>query len=65
MAAPVREPKSRIALNIVHALRTGEKLSDHFDVVRKPKRVLYLCPEVSLGPFTDRVKQIGLLNHVC
>jgi len=65
LAAPVCEPKSLIALNIVHALPTGEKLFDHFDVVRKPKRVLFLCPEVSLGPFTDRVKKIGLLNHVC
>jgi hypothetical protein len=65
LAAPVRETKSLIALNIVHALCTGEKLFDHFDVGEKTKRVLYLCPEVSLGPFTDRVKKIGLLNHVC
>jgi hypothetical protein len=64
IAAPVRERKSLIALNIVHALVTGEKLFDYFEVVRKPKRVLYLCPEVSLGPFTDRVRKIGLLDYV-
>src|SRR5579864_7779336 len=30
IAAPVRERKSLIALNIAHALVTGEKLFDHF-----------------------------------
>lgn len=64
IAAPVRERKSLIALNVVHALLTGEKLFDHFDVVQKPSRVLYLCPEVSLGPFTDRLRKIGLMNYV-
>jgi len=64
IAAPVRERKSLIALNIVHALLAGEKLFDHFEVVRKPDRVLYLCPEVSLGPFTDRIKKIGLMDYV-
>lgn len=64
IAAPVRERKSLIALNIVHALLTGEKLFDHFEVVQKPSRVLYLCPEVSLGPFTDRIKKIGIMNYV-
>ena len=64
IAAPVRERKSLIALNIAHALLTGEKLFGHFEVVKRPARVLYLCPEVSLGPFTDRVKKIGLLDYV-
>ena len=64
IAAPVRERKSIIALNVVHSLVTGEKLFDHFEVVRKPAHVLYLCPEVSIGPFTDRVKKIGLLPYV-
>jgi hypothetical protein len=64
IAAPVRERKSLIALNIVHALLTGERLFDHFEVVQKPSRVLYLCPEVSLGPFTDRIKKIGLMDYV-
>jgi hypothetical protein len=64
IAAPVRERKSLIALNVAHSLITGEKLFGHFEVVKKPDRVLYLCPEVSLGPFTDRVRKIGLLDFV-
>lgn len=64
IAAPVRERKSIIALNLALSLITGEKLFGHFDVVKKPSRVLYLCPEVSLGPFTDRVRKIGLLDYV-
>jgi hypothetical protein len=64
IAAPVRERKSLIALNVAYALLTGEKLFDHFEVVKKPSRVLYLCPEVSLGPFTDRLRKIGLMNFV-
>jgi len=64
IAGPVRERKSLIALNVAHALVTGERLFEHFEVVRKPERVLYLCPEVSLGPFTDRLKKIGLMDYV-
>jgi hypothetical protein len=64
IAGPVRERKSLIALNIAHALVTGEKLFGHFDVVKQPKRVIYLCPEMALGPFTDRVKKMGLLKYV-
>ena len=64
IAGPVRERKSLIALNVAYALLTGEKLFDHFEVVKKPERVLYLCPEVSLGPFTDRLRKIGLLDFV-
>jgi hypothetical protein len=64
IAGPVRERKSIIALNVAHALVTGEKLFDYFEVLKKPERVLYLCPEVSLGPFTDRLKKIGLMEYV-
>ena len=64
IAAPVRERKSLIALNIAHSLVTGDKLFGHFEVVGKPKRVLYLCPEVSLGPFVDRLRKIGLEEWV-
>ena len=60
----MRERKSLIALNVAHALVTGEKLFDYFEVLKKPERVLYLCPEVSLGPFTDRLKKIGLIDYV-
>jgi Bifunctional DNA primase/polymerase, N-terminal/AAA domain/Primase C terminal 1 (PriCT-1) len=64
IAAPVRERKSMIAINMVHALLTGEKLFGHFEVVKRPTRVLYLVPEVSLGPWTDRLRRIGLLDFV-
>jgi hypothetical protein len=64
IAAPVRERKSIIALNIAHALVTGEKLFDYFEVVQKPKRVLYLNPETGLSSFTERIKKIGLLDYV-
>jgi hypothetical protein len=64
LAAPVRERKSIIALNMAHALCTGEKLFDYFEVVKQPDCVLYLCPEVSLGPFKDRVEKIGLMDYV-
>jgi hypothetical protein len=64
IAGPVRERKSLIALNVAHALVTGEKLFDRFEVIKKPKRVIYLTPENGLGPFTDRVKKIGLLDYV-
>jgi hypothetical protein len=64
LAAPVRERKSLIALNMVHALCTGEKLFDYFEVTMLPEYIMYLCPEVSLGPFTDRLKKIGLMDYV-
>src|ERR1051326_3812155 len=64
IAGPVRERKSLIALNVAHALVTGEKLFGHFAVTNRPNRLLYLTPENSLGPFTDRVKKIGLLDYI-
>jgi hypothetical protein len=64
LAAPVAQRKSLIALNVAHALCTGESLFGHFPVVRKPTRVLYLCPEMGLASFTGRVKDIGLLDYV-
>jgi hypothetical protein len=63
IAAPVRERKTLIALNVAHALVTGEKLFGHFEVLKKAECVLYLCPEVSLGPFKSRVEKIGLLDY--
>lgn len=64
IAAPVRERKSLIALNVAHALVTGEKLFGYFEVVKRPECVVYLCPESSLGPFANRVKSIGLRDYV-
>jgi hypothetical protein len=60
LAAPVAQRKSLIALNVAHALCTGEPLFDHFAVTQRPDRVVYLCPEMGLASFSTRLKQIGL-----
>lgn len=64
IAAPVRERKTLIAMNVVHSLLTGEKLFGHFEVIKRPSRVLYLVPELSIGPFTDRMKRLDLVKYV-
>ncbi len=64
LAAPVGQRKSLIALNVAHALCTGEPLFDHFKVLKRPERVLYLCPEMGIRSFTDRLRKIGLLPEV-
>jgi len=64
IAGPVGGRKTLIALNVAHALVTGESLFDRFIVKQKPARVIYLCPEVSLTPFADRLKRIGLQDYV-
>jgi hypothetical protein len=54
IAAPVRERKSLIALNVAHALLTGEKLFDHFEVVKKPTVCFIYAPRsVSVPLPTD------------
>jgi len=64
LAAPVGQRKSLISLNVAHALCTGEHLFDYFKVSRKPSHVLYLCPEMGLRSFNERVRKIGLLPYV-
>jgi len=64
IAGPVGGRKTLIALNVAHALVTGEPLFDRFKVTQKPALVIYLCPEVSLTPFADRLKRIGLQDYV-
>jgi hypothetical protein len=64
LAAPVGQRKSLIALNVAHALCTGQPLFDYFKVVNKPHHVAYLCPEMGLSSFSTRLKQIGLLDYV-
>lgn len=64
LAAPVGQRKSLIALNIAHALCTGEPLFDYFKVAARPSRVVYLCPEMGLSSFSMRLKQIGLDSHI-
>jgi len=64
LAVPVGQRKSLIALNVAHALLTGEKLFDQFAVIRRPSRVVYLCPEMGIQSFTERLRKIGLMSHV-
>lgn len=64
LAAPAGQRKSLIALNVAHSLCTGEDLFGRFKVLKKPSRVLYLCPEMGIRAFTDRLRKIGLLDHV-
>jgi len=64
VAAPVGQRKSLIAMNVAHALCTGEPLFDYFKVIKQPSRVVYLCPEMGLSSFSTRLKQIGLASHV-
>lgn len=64
LAAPVGQRKSLISLNVAHALCTGEPLFDYFKVTTRPSRVLYLCPEMGLRSFNERVRKIGLLPYI-
>ena len=64
LAAPVAQRKSLIALNVAHALCTGEPLFGFFTVSKQPERVVYLCPEMGVTSFSTRIKQIGLLDSV-
>lgn len=64
LAAPVAQRKSIVAMNVAHALVTGEPLFGYFRVVQKPTRVIYLVPEMGLRSFADRLKKIGLMPYV-
>lgn len=64
LAAPVAQRKSLVALNVAHALCTGEPLFDYFKVMKHPTRVLYLCPEMGIRSFTERLRKIGLMSYV-
>jgi hypothetical protein len=64
LAAPVAQRKSLIAANVAHAALTGDSLFDHFKVTEKPTRVIYLCPEMGIHSFTDRLRKLGLMEYV-
>jgi hypothetical protein len=64
LAAPVGQRKSLIALNVAHALCTGEPLFDYFKVTKRPSHVVYLCPEMGISSFSTRLKQIGLDSYI-
>ena len=64
LAGPVAQRKSIIALNVAHALCTGEPLFGYFDVPGGHERVVYLCPEMGAASFVKRIKQIGLGAYI-
>jgi len=64
LAGPVAQRKSIIALNIAHALCTGDPLFGYFNVTGGHERVVYLCPEMGASSFVKRIKQIGLSEYV-
>jgi hypothetical protein len=64
LGGPVAQRKSIIAANVAHALCTGEPLFDYFEVSERPRRVVYLCPEMGAASFVKRIKAIGLGDHV-
>jgi hypothetical protein len=64
LGGPVAQRKSIIALNVAHALCTGDALFGYFKVAEKPTRTVYLCPEMGAASFVKRIKQIGLGGYV-
>lgn len=63
IAAPVAQRKSLIALNMARSLCTGAPLFGFLPVISRPSRVLYLCPEMGLISFSERVRKMGLSDH--
>jgi hypothetical protein len=60
IAAPVAQRKSLIALNVARSLCTGEALFGCLEVVNRPTRVLYLCPEMGLISLSGRIRNMGI-----
>jgi hypothetical protein len=56
--------KTWIALSIVKALLTGEKLWGLFPVTQTAARIIYLIPEVGLASFMFRARRMGLLPFI-
>jgi hypothetical protein len=63
IGGPSGHGKTFIALSMVKALLSGNALWNHFPVVERACRVLYLVPESALGPFVHRLKLFGLLDY--
>ncbi|WP_221312882.1 bifunctional DNA primase/polymerase [Granulicella aggregans] len=64
IGAPVAQRKSIVVANVIHALLTGEPLFGHFEVLKRPARILYLCPEMGLVDIASRFKKLGLDSYV-
>ncbi len=64
IGAPVAQRKSIVVANVIHALLTGESLFGHFEVKKRPERIVYLCPEMGLIDIANRFKKLGLEQYV-
>lgn len=64
IGAPVAQRKSIVVANVIHSLLTGEPLFGHFEVVKQPERIIYLCPEMGLVDIAHRFKCLGLEEYV-
>ena len=64
LIGPARARKSIVTLNIIHALLTGTKLFGKFDVLNRPERVVYLCPESGKKSLARRIRNMGMVPLV-
>jgi DnaB-like helicase N terminal domain/AAA domain len=56
--------KTLTMLAMVRALLEGGKLFNHFPVISKAERVIYLIPEAGLGVFSSRLRLFQLQEHI-
>ena len=64
-AALAGHDKTWVMIAIVKALLTGEKLFDYFEVVEKATCIIYLVPEIAMGPAFHRFcTKFGLDEYI-
>jgi len=63
IGGPSGHGKTCIMLSMVKALLSGKSLWNHFPVLERAVRVLYLVPESALGPFAHRLKLFDLMKY--
>jgi hypothetical protein len=56
--------KTLVLLSMVRALLRGTRLWNHFDVLERASRVLYLIPESTITPFKHRLKLFQIYDYL-
>jgi hypothetical protein len=64
LAGYAGDRKSIVSLNLAASCVTGEPFMGHFKVANRPKRVLYLCPEMGLREVAERAHGLGMMPLV-
>ncbi|HWA96777.1 MAG TPA: AAA family ATPase [Terracidiphilus sp.] len=64
LAGYAGDRKSIVSLNLAAACVTGKPFMGQFAVAHKPKRVIYLCPEMGLRELAKLSKTLGMLPYV-